>query len=53
MEDVRGTKIVELELKGLTCTGCISEVKAALENVGAKVIKIDLERAEIEIRGAR
>ena len=40
---------VKLELFGLSCDGCIGVVKAALENAGAKVNKITLNEAEIEI----
>ncbi len=40
---------VKLELFGLSCAGCVSVVKAALENAGAKVKEISLNEAEIEI----
>lgn len=43
-------KVVSLELSGLSCGGCISTVKAALENAGAEVDKITLNEAKIRIR---
>jgi copper chaperone CopZ len=45
----RERKRLELMLKGLTCTGCVSAVKAALEESGAKVVEVGLERAVIEV----
>ena len=49
--DIMGMKKVRLELSGLSCGGCIGVVKATLENAGAKVKKITLNEAEIEIEG--
>jgi len=40
-----------VELSGLTCMGCVSAVKAALESAGARVAEINLERAVVEIDG--
>lgn len=42
-------KRVRLELSGLSCGGCVGVVKAALENAGARVERITLNEAEIEI----
>lgn len=42
-------KRVELKLQGLTCMGCVSAVKAALEEAGARVIEVGLERAVVEV----
>jgi|Deesub1362A_J573_1020465.scaffolds.fasta_scaffold01398_7 copper chaperone CopZ len=40
---------VRIELYGLSCAGCVSAVRTALEKAGAKVIRIDLSEAEIEV----
>lgn len=40
---------VELELSGLSCTGCVNVIKAVLERTGAKFIKNDIDRTEMEV----
>ena len=39
---------MKLELKGLSCQHCINAVKAALEGINAKNIKVDLNSAEFD-----
>ncbi len=41
-------KRVELKLDGLTCMGCVSAVRAALESAGARVMEISMDKAVIE-----
>ncbi|MBC7109541.1 MAG: cation transporter [Archaeoglobi archaeon] len=40
---------LKLRLSGLSCMGCVNAVRASLENAGARVLRIDLKSAEIEI----
>ncbi len=42
-------KKIELEIKGMTCEGCVGVVKAALENSGAEKVKISLEKGRAEM----
>jgi Cu+-exporting ATPase len=44
-----GVKKVLLELSGLSCQHCIARVTKALEEAGAKVVEVNLSRAEIEV----
>jgi copper chaperone CopZ len=39
-------KKVVLRLSGLTCMGCVANVKAALEKAGAKEVEVTLDKAE-------
>jgi len=45
----KAAKRVEIKLDGLTCMGCVSAVKAALEEAGANVVEIGLDRAVVEV----
>jgi|Deesub1362B_J571_1020462.scaffolds.fasta_scaffold00232_17 copper chaperone CopZ len=42
-------KKVSLKLSGLSCGGCISAVKSAIEGSGGKDVKITIDRAEFYI----
>ncbi|MET1123745.1 MAG: hypothetical protein ABWW66_00585 [Archaeoglobaceae archaeon] len=41
-------KRFKLRLRGLSCEGCVSVAKAAMESAGARVLRISLEEAEVE-----
>ncbi len=37
---------VSLKLSGLSCMGCVSAVKSALEKAGAREVNVTLDKAE-------
>ena len=37
---------IRLKLSGLSCVGCVANVKAALEAAGAEEVKVSLDKAE-------
>jgi|GEM_PF-672098 copper chaperone CopZ len=40
---------VSLKLSGLSCMGCVSMVKSALEKAGAQEVNVSLDKAEFSV----